>query len=130
MTSVSDITIAWPVLAVSGGVVIVLCFLWLLLLQWLAGTMVWVTITLVNLIMIVGGAWLYLYWQVQLIRYNDSTYNTTTTVTGLLATVNNFAQVSTTTSLLTKTEVDAISYAFVSNYNVSTLSQQLLAYCS
>lgn len=123
MTAVSDIATGWKVLAASSGIVIILCLLWLLLLQLLAGPMVWFTILSCNIVMILGSFWLYIYWQSQQIRYNNTVSGSNSTLTGIVGTAGNYAQVNSQVSLLSQSEINYISYAF---YLIAIISGLLI----
>ncbi|KAI9204340.1 plasma-membrane choline transporter-domain-containing protein [Polychytrium aggregatum] len=67
----SDIVNSWPWLV--GGVVVsvLVAFLWVWLMRWLAGIFVWISIFVANAIFIGGAIWLYFYWQGRLTSYNS-----------------------------------------------------------
>ncbi|KAJ3272222.1 hypothetical protein HDV01_005876 [Terramyces sp. JEL0728] len=66
MQIIADLTITWPVIAIGAGVSLVICLIWMLLLQKIAAFFVWLTIIACNLVFDVGAIWLYLYWQTRL----------------------------------------------------------------
>jgi hypothetical protein len=109
MSAIADVQSGWKILAYACGFVVLLSFIWLVLLQLIAGPMVWITIILCNLIMILGSAWIYLFWQAQLLKYNNNATGSNTTATGIIAIANGVSSVDIPTSLLTKDEVTYIS---------------------
>ncbi|KAJ8327466.1 hypothetical protein QVD99_007994 [Batrachochytrium dendrobatidis] len=70
--AVTDLWSTWPVIATFIAIALVLCFLWLIFMQWMAGIFVWTVILLSNVIMIGVSVWLYYYWQGRLKDYNNS----------------------------------------------------------
>jgi hypothetical protein len=118
---VSDIINGWPILAGAAGVTVILCFIWLLLLQVLATIMVWITVIGVNLIMCGGSVWLYFYWQAVLLVYNNSIDGSNTTATGVFATINNAVGINTAVKLYSSSEVNAIEYGFIAVAVISGL---------
>lgn len=113
VSSISDITVGWPVLVGAAAITVVLCFIWLLMLQVIASFMVWLTVALVNLIMIVGSAWLYFYWQAVLLKLNNSLNGTSTVAVGIIGYINAYSGIdSVNNSLLSQQEVDSIGIGF------------------
>jgi hypothetical protein len=109
MSAIADVQSGWKVLAYAAGFSVLLSFIWLVLLQLIAGPMVWITIILCNLIMISGSLWIYLFWQSQSLKYYNNLNGTNTTLSGIMAIANGVASVDIRTSLLTKDEVTYIS---------------------
>ncbi|KAI8912478.1 plasma-membrane choline transporter-domain-containing protein, partial [Gorgonomyces haynaldii] len=125
-SSVADIVTAWPALAGALGASLILCFIWLLLLQVFSSIIVWITILGVNLVLIAGAAWLYFYWQAELLIYNNAMSGGNATATGIVAQINSATGISSLTSSLSQTEVNAIMYAF---YVMAVIAGIILLIC-
>jgi hypothetical protein len=110
VSSVSDIYNGWPVLAAGLGLCVILCFIWLVLLQVLAAIIAWITIILINLILCGASTWLYFYWQAQLALYNSSTLAKDSTINAINQIAGINQAVSRTT--LTLGEIQYVGYGF------------------
>lgn len=70
--AIQDLMRSWQILAVALGAAMVVSFIWIFLLRYLAGTFVCVSIILTNAGLLGTAAWLYYYWQTKLNEYNTS----------------------------------------------------------
>ncbi|KAJ3311676.1 hypothetical protein HDV04_003821 [Boothiomyces sp. JEL0838] len=103
MQVIADLTITWPVIAVGAGVSLIICFIWMLLLQKIAGFFVWLTIIACNLVFDAAAIWLYLYWQTKVAQDNG------TTTTGVIAVASSYVGINnstTTVQIETQTVAD------------------------
>ncbi|KAH6568223.1 hypothetical protein BASA50_010574 [Batrachochytrium salamandrivorans] len=92
--AITDIFTTWPVIATFLAISLALCFIWLLLMQWLAGVFVWLILLLSNIVMIGVSCWLYFYWKAKLNAYNSSgssneSSNTNTFINGQILSAKN-----------------------------------------
>jgi hypothetical protein len=74
MRAVADLTVTWPVIAASTGAAIIITFIWMGLLQWFSGVLVWLTIILSNVVFLFGATWLFFFWQSKLAALNGGVY--------------------------------------------------------
>ncbi|KAI8929590.1 plasma-membrane choline transporter-domain-containing protein [Entophlyctis helioformis] len=72
MQVLTDLTTTWPVLATFAAISLVICLIWMFLLQWLAGLFVWFTLIATNAVLIGTSIWLYFYWQTKNTAYTTS----------------------------------------------------------
>ncbi|KAJ3321000.1 hypothetical protein HDV06_004659 [Boothiomyces sp. JEL0866] len=94
MQLIADLTITWPVIAVGAGVSLIICFIWMLLLQKIAGFFVWLTVIACNLVFDAAAIWLYLYWQTKLAQDNGST------TTGIIAIASSYVGINNSTTTI------------------------------
>ncbi|KAJ2996054.1 hypothetical protein HDV02_000204 [Globomyces sp. JEL0801] len=103
----SDLQVTWKI-AVGAGVSMILSFIWMLLLQYLAGLIVWVCIIGCNIFFVFGSIWLYLYWQANLALLNQ------TTITGIQAQINSIVGINdSTTVFVSKSNTDVLQWTFI-----------------
>jgi hypothetical protein len=110
MRAVADLTITWPVIV--GGVVaaIIITMIWMGLLQWFSGLLVWLTIIGTNLVFLFGGTWLFFFWQSKLAVLNGGVYGPLNNTLG--AQIGNPLGLYANTSA-TKNQVELLQYAFI-----------------
>nr|KAJ3422399.1 hypothetical protein HK105_008263 [Polyrhizophydium stewartii] len=83
MQIITDLFTTWPVIAVFLAISLVVCFVWLVLLQWFAGPFVWFVVFAANGILIGASVWLYYYWQAKLTAFNSGSSSSSSAGTTL-----------------------------------------------
>jgi hypothetical protein len=58
-----DVTKTWPYIIGALGACMIICFVWIFLLRWITGLLVWMSIIAVNIAMLALSIWLFFVWR-------------------------------------------------------------------